>query len=382
MNAVRNVSGSLDAYLGPPQKVNGVDVYRMDRFKQEPPPEGFDTDSITWYAKDFGPCTHLSSVQGEKEIFFSSTHMRLTEHIGSVAQPLLKEVEDSAKQFFSGKISADEFARRFTDLADTFVSACQERQYPNALFASLSNEPALLGFYEQSRRLVLQAAVAQNREEGEQFLTGEMNSQRIMLYYNSDYYYMTEDVIGAMDKMLLDYAKENGMDEFEIPDYGAMGWHQYNNFNSAFSGNPNRGWKLEVLHDEYIMDYDMVPPKGFRWFYQSGGDPKADAPIVSYEDEYGIHENDFSKFDPTNFLTATTWVSYQDSSGKTNFFSADFNFAPVGKALYNLSELLTFSGNRNAEAAEVNRFIKNFRVFPQGYCSWTIPPRTNWSARG
>ncbi|MDE6838901.1 MAG: hypothetical protein K2P33_10985, partial [Acutalibacter sp.] len=74
--------------------------------------------------------------------------------------------------------------------------------------------------------------------------------------------------------------------------------------------------------------------------------------------------------------------SYQDASGKTNFFSADFNFAPVGKALDNLSELLTFSGNKNAEAAEVNRFIKNFQVFPQGYCSWTIPPRTNWSARG
>lgn len=262
------------------------------------------------------------------------------------------------------------------------MNACKERQYPNPLFASLSDEPALLGFYEEARRLVLETAVAANCEEGKQFLSGEMNSQRMMLYYNSDYYYMSEDAIGAIDEKTLSYAKQNGMEEFEIPDYKAMGWHQYNNFNSVFSGNTNGRWELEVFHDNYILDYNMVPPKGFRWFYQSGGSAGGDVREISYSDGYHEYYSDYSKFDPTNHLTATTWAAYTDSSGKLNYISTDFNLGSIGKDLYHLSELLNFPGGKNQEIAEVNRFIKNFRVFPQGYCSWTIPPRSSWSARG
>ena len=379
MSTVGNTS--LDAYLGPPKKINGVDVYTMDRYKMEPPPGGFNKDSYTWHTVDFSSWTHMSSVQNAAERSFSSTHLSLSEHIGSVAQPLLNEVVSSAKEFFSGRISADSFAKRFTQLTDEFVNACKERQYPNALAASFSGEPALLGFYEEARRLVLKTAVSANFEEGKQFLTGEMNSQRIMIYYNSDYYYMSEDAISAIDENILSYAKGKGMEEFEIPDYNALGWNQYDNFNSVFSCNPNGRWNNGILYDDYILDYDMVPPKGFRWFYQSGGSAGGDIREISHSDKHGKHYIDYSKFDPTNHLTATTWAAYTDSRGKLNYISTDFNFGPIGKHLYNPSELLTFSGGKNKEFAEVNNFLKNFRVFQQGYCSWDTTPRTGWSAR-
>ena len=61
MDAVGNTS--LDAYLGPPKKINGVDVYTMDRYKMEPPPGGFNKDSYTWHTVDFSSWTHMSSVQ-------------------------------------------------------------------------------------------------------------------------------------------------------------------------------------------------------------------------------------------------------------------------------------------------------------------------------
>lgn len=163
-------STSLDACLGPSKKINGVDVYTMDRYKMEPPPGGFDKDSYTWHTVDFSSWTHMSSVQKSAEMSFCTTKLTLSEHIGSVAQPLLNEVVSSAEQFFSGRISADSFAKRFTQLTDEFVNACKERQYPNALAASFSGEPALLGFYEEARRLVLKTAVSANFEEGKHLL--------------------------------------------------------------------------------------------------------------------------------------------------------------------------------------------------------------------
>lgn len=67
MNTVGNTS--LDAYFGPPQKINGIDVYTIDRLKIEPPPQGFDRDSFQLHRRESGPHTHLSSIQTVKDIF-------------------------------------------------------------------------------------------------------------------------------------------------------------------------------------------------------------------------------------------------------------------------------------------------------------------------
>ena len=88
---------------------------------------------------------------------------------------------------------------------------------------------------------------------------------------------------------------------------------------------------------------------------------------------------DYSHFDPSNPLTATTWASFMDSDGKKHTISTDFNFNHTTADLCTLSELLKFSG-RKSDFSAVNKFMSNFQIFPKGYLQRTLAGK-RWHAR-
>ncbi len=337
-------------------------------------------DMSGWTIDGLFPPPHSKQIEGMKEMFFSRGALYANAAIGPEVQAMEKEIDRVADDYFKGNISSDDLAQEFQTLANRFLGTCKSNGYPNSLLADSVDEIALSAFYDNFRQRLLQSAARQNFDEGRQYITGEMNSQRNWRYYNSDYYFKNEDAIAAISDTVKNMASDMGLDQFEIPDYKALGKNSMLNFNAVVSGASDTiPGGLTMAEQNWMIDFDQVPPEHFQWFYQSGGNTSGEAVLLSVTVGDETQLMDYSHFDPSNPLTATTWASFMDSDGKKHTISTDFNFNHTTADLRTLSELLKFSG-RKSDFSAVNKFMSNFQIFPKGYLQRTLAGK-RWHAR-
>lgn len=337
-------------------------------------------DMSGWTIDGLFPPPHSKQIEGMKEMFFSRGALYANAAIGPEVQAMEKEIDRVADDYFKGNISSDDLAQEFQTLANRFLGTCKSNGYPNSLLADSVDEIALSAFYDNFRQRLLQSAARQNFDEGRQYITGEMNSQRNWRYYNSDYYFKNEDAIAAISDTVKNMASDMGLDQFEIPDYKALGKNSMLNFNAVVSGASDTiPGGLTMAEQNWMIDFDQVPPEHFQWFYQSGGNTSGEAVLLSVTVGDETQLMDYSHFDPSNPLTATTWASFMDSDGKKHTISTDFNFNHTTADLRTLSELLKFSG-RKSDFSAVNKFMSNFQIFPKGYLQRTLADK-RWHAR-
>ena len=281
----------------------------------------------------------------------------------AAAKEINQERDDAINKFLDGNMSQDELADTFERLLNKFRAACNENDYPTPLGLTLYEDEGISeAFYSEFRARILDLAVQRNDEEGKKYITGEINTQRNWKYYNSDYYFKSEDALAALDKGLEQFLNNVGIKNYklDIPDYKAEGMDLKYNFNSAWSH--YRGmcsWYGEA--DQFMKDYDAVPPKGFEWFYQSGGDASQNVVYL----EAGVVPNHVP-FDPKAASSATTWAAYRDSNGKRHFISKDFAYDHSENDLKVVSSLLKFTGNKE-EDDPFNRFLDSLQVCKKGH---------------
>ena len=289
------------------------------------------------------------------------------------AQEINQERDEAIGKFLDGDMSQDELADTFERLLNQFRDACNENDYPTPLGLGLYDGQGIAAaFYSDFRAQILKQAVQRNDDEGRQYITGEINRGRNWKYYNSDYYFKSEDAIAALDKGLEQFLDHIDIPNYQvdIPDYKAEGLDDRYNFNSAWSAYQGMcSWYGEA--DQFMRDYDAVPPKGFEWFYQSGGEAKAKMELIKFtgsgpNGEEIRWEKDRSKFDPTDGYSATTWAAYRDSNGKRHFISKDFLYDHTENDLKVVSSLLKFTGNQE-EDDPFNRFLNNLQVCQKGH---------------
>ena len=202
--------------------------------------------------------------------------------------------------------------------------------------------------YDRFRGAILKSAVARNNAEGKALCSKYNNGWH---YYNADYYYKSESAIGAISDKVKDMAAEKGFDKFEIPDYKALGKNSLYNFNSAVSGESDYiPGGLRAVEEKWIMDFDMMPPEEFKWFYEAEG---RNEDVVMVEG------------DEVPSPKSTVWAMYEDM-----LISSSFDFS-VGhdqpSDIKNLAEVLQFRPSGRKELAAVNKFMKNFQVAPRWY---------------
>lgn len=337
-------------------------------------------DMSGWTIDGPFPPPHSKQIEGMKEMFFSRGALHANATMGPEVQAIEKEIDRVANDYFKGNISSDDLAQTFQTLANRFLGTCKSNGYPNSLLADSVDEIALSAFYDSFRQRLLQSAARQNFDEGRQHITGEMNSQRNWRYYNSDYYFKSEDAIAVITNKVENIASDMGLDQFEIPDYKALGKNSMLNFNAVVSGASDTiPGGLTMAEQNWMIDFDQVPPEHFQWFYQSGGNTSGEAVLLSVTVGEETHLMDYSHFDPSNPLTATTWASFVDSNGKKHMISSDFNFNHTAADLRTLSELLKFTGKNDAFSS-ANKFMSNFKVFPKGYLQRTLADK-RWDAQ-
>ena len=278
------------------------------------------------------------------------------------------ETDTVINGFFDGTVSEEELSDAFQTLANKFFDACDDAGYPIPLQGISLIQARAETFYGEFRRKILDAAVQRNFQEGQRYITGEMNAQRNWKYYNSDYYFKSEAALSAITDGLNQIAQGRAYEGYTIPDYKAKGLNLYYNFNSAFSNQ-------FCVDEQFMKDPDMVPPKDFQWFYQSGGDSRivcrTDSLTVRNKDGKIVEYYDYrpTSFDPTDFRTATTWASYLDSKGNKHIVSTDFFYDCTKDDLRNVGALLKFTSGDSAQDTAVNRFLKNLQAYPAGYFS-------------
>ena len=300
--------------------------------------------------------------------------------VSEVKKELDAKTADAINGFFDGTVSEEELAGTFQTLAEKFFSACEDAGYP-CLLPSLGAKQAMTeAFYSEFRRKILDAAVQRNNAEGQQYITGAMNSQRNWKYYNSDYYFKSEAAISAITGGLERLTQGPAYEGFTLPDYKAEGMELYYNFNSALSCPYAQDGRF-LPDGQFLLDPDTVPPENFQWFYQSGGDSvsgEITAKLAAIQYPNGATEFiDYTTpgFDPTDPAKATTWAFYRDAQGSKHLVSANFTYNFSKDDLHNVSKLLSFTQGDPAQDAKVNRFLSNLQVYSKGYWTSRSSPR-------
>lgn len=287
----------------------------------------------------------------------------------AVSQAINQERDEAIDSFLDGNLSGNGLADTFQQLLTRFRSACDEYDYPTPLGLDLySGEAFAEAFYSDFRAKVLESVLQRNNEEGRQYLSGTTAERRNWKYYNSDYYFLSEDALAAVDEGLKRFLSGVGIKGFtmDIPDYKTEGMDHCYNFNSAWSAFRDR-WPTE---DQFMRDYDQVPPRDFQWFYQSGGNEGS--MTLKFQSCIGpngakeVYENKHDHFDPEDDLSATTWAAYRDANGVRHVIGTDFGYDMSENDRKVVSSLLRFTGNQEGDAA-ANRFLNSLQVCSSGY---------------
>ena len=316
-------------------------------------------------------CTIFNPTEAEqKDRFraaFSDFAMSKSPLISNAKQEVYQQAETAIGKFFDGTMSAEELSGVYQDLSGQLMDACKDRGYPMPLWGGMMGPAFQETFYGEFRRMVLDEAVNRNNAEGKQYVTGEMNAQRNWKYYNSDYYYKSEEAVSALTEKFAAMAEDRGWeDTVSVPDYKAKGLNLYYNFNSALSNHFN-------VDDQFVKDPDQAPPKDFRWFYQSGGNDGdgvvTSLTMIAPDGTETVIDYAGKGFDPTNPTKGTTWAAYRDESGTWRYQSADFTYNFSKDDLKNVASLLKFSGQSGGAQEAVNQFLKNLQLYPGGYFS-------------
>lgn len=335
-------------------------------------PAGQSTDVGYTYKIEMGPPNAVGMKTFFKQECYSELALKSAPRAVQEAKLAINaEMSSAVSSYYDGNLSEEELAQTFQDLSAKLLGTYEDLGYPNGLFITnqAGREAAVESFYDEFRFKLLSVAVQRNNQEGRQYVTGEMNQQREYKYYNADYYYKSEAAIAALDKGAEAAAEKLGLTNFTIPDYKAESFNCYYNFNSAYSNNLN-------VSEQYFLDYDQVPPEGFKWFYQSGGTgetKKAGEAVLSavYSKEgkliWSREPEEAKPFDPTDPRSATTWVSYRDADGKEHRVSTDFCYTHTKADLLNLASLLKFSGGDPKLDSAANRFLGAMQIYPKWY---------------
>lgn len=286
--------------------------------------------------------------------------------VADIKKEIDAETDAVINGFFDGTVSEEELSDTFQALAKKFSDACEEAGYPIPLRSCGLIQATTETFYSEFRRKILDTAVQRNHQEGQQYITGEMNAQRNWKYYNSDYYFKSEAALSAITDGLNQIAQGPAYEGFTIPDYKARGLNLYYNFNSAFSNQ-------FCVDEQFMKDPDMAPPKDFVWFYQSGGDSSRNTSSGGVTSVNGVPVEPAGygpkHFDPTDWSTANTWAAYRDAQGNRHIVSTDFFYNYDKSDLRNVADLLKFTNGDPAQDAAVNRFLRNLQAYPAGYFS-------------
>lgn len=170
--------------------------------------------------------------------------------INSPCENTKKEMRSLMDGFYNGSVSKEE-------IKDYLV------KYASSKFVR-GNNKYLLNIYESFLNQNYSAAVKACFDKGREMA----GADDTLLYYDADYYYLSEEMHEFLKEIVNEFAEKNGMEvDLDERDQNFQG--QYLTGGPSF----NDKWNYMascVMCRGRMVDLDVVPPKGFSFFYKPG----------------------------------------------------------------------------------------------------------------
>lgn len=166
-----------------------------------------------------------------------------------------EEMREVMEGYYNGEISKD-------DIKGFFMEYC------GVMYAR--GEDAILNVYEDFLNENYSAAVQKCFAQGKEIAKKEGVSKDRMVYYDSDYYYQSEEIHDLLKEVAEEYGAKYGIEiDAAKRDDGFK--------RDYLTGSPNFNDKWNFMAESMmssgkLMDPDAVPPKDFSFFYKQGTD--------------------------------------------------------------------------------------------------------------
>lgn len=166
-----------------------------------------------------------------------------------------EEMREVMEGYYNGEISKDEIKGFFME-------------YCSIIYAR--NEETVLNVYEDFLNANYSAAVQKCFDEGKDIAAKEGVSTDNMVYYDADYYYLSEEIHELLKEAAAEYGAKYGI-EIDAAKRDAEFKRDY------LTGAPNFNdkWNFmatNMMSSGRLMDQNAVPPKDFSFFYKQGTD--------------------------------------------------------------------------------------------------------------
>lgn len=280
------------------------------------------------------------------------TRFRPTVQSGNAKMAVINEEIETqtkalAKDYYDGKISGEELKSRYKELAKQYFQGNFDNHFISGRDTA-ENKAMSEAFYTEFRRQGIGGATSACFEKGLEFRKGDPAAAT---YYNADYYYMSEDFTKAITEAASELSKENGLGEFEVPDYSGDSFALYNNFNTAWNGYRGRS----------MTDTSAVPPRGFEFYFQSGTQFRGSGSLP--QQGYTLHAIEGSDVPTPNKsieVTESAYVRFFYPFGAEKGF-VEGSFSMVAGKSYSLVDYLQFSKENPPEESLLS-YLRNFLV--------------------
>ncbi len=253
----------------------------------------------------------------------------------------VQRVEDLFDGVYSGNKSIEDVIAEFDSLVGKIhefdcemgVAVKDDAEYYGKVVSSV---------YQHFKLYLVRQAFGANHDEGKQIADQYgMPGNRNFVYYNSDYYYKSEEIDDLLTQHASDMLKDAGT---KAPLDTKMAGSIYESFNAYM-----KHWTLYECRQGDIIDVDMKPPRGFVFLYKESRYTQEEVDAMGGQ----LVDRNSTSFD------GLLRVTYGNRSAEGN---VNLRYEMSEAKGFNLYELLNTITDDEWEDDLLEQFLKNINI--------------------
>lgn len=261
-------------------------------------------------------------------------------------QKILDGMTQTLNDYYAGKATVEDVTSSFKNAFQAMKNFMVGNHYASENDAE-SNKQILLDTYNVFRQYAVSTASTACQNEGKQIAQQYgVEGNTDWVYYNSDYYYESEEAKSAVKDCAADLADELGLGDIDFPTKfdDSLRAELYDSFNT----NWNWGSTMNVGVST-MLNTGEVPPKDFKLFFK--------------EQKYTQEQisNATSNINPDAGVLQVSSGSWKQE------VEVPFSYDYDEKGHFNAASLINALGSSYQNSDAINSYLKNFDVYLKAY---------------
>lgn len=261
-------------------------------------------------------------------------------------QKILESMTQTLNDYYAGKVTIDDVTTSFKNAFQAMKNFMVGNHYTSDNDVE-NNQQILLDTYNVFRQYAVSTASTACQNEGKQIAQQygtEGNPDWV--YYNSDYYYESEDVKSAVKDCAAGLAKELGLGNVDLPTEfnDPLRAELYNSFNTNWNWGSTKNVGVSTM-----LDTDKIPPKDFKFFFK--------------EQKYTQKQISNTASD----INSDAGVLLVSSGNWQQEVEVPFSYDFDKNGHFNVASLIQALSSSCQNSDEINSYLNNFDVYLKAY---------------